>query len=78
MTVRDNRDYIWVLLYSYYTTITGWGVPLSNAKHKNISRKKNNDEKSKSNNSNDEPENIVITVVVIFKMKIKRIAIILI
>ena len=26
MTVRDNRDNIGVLLYSYYTTITGWGV----------------------------------------------------
>ena len=26
MTIRDNRDYIRVLLYSYYTTITGWGV----------------------------------------------------
>ena len=29
MTTRDNRDYISVLLYSYYTTITGWGVLLS-------------------------------------------------
>ena len=29
MTVRDNRDYIRVLLYSYYTTITGWGVLLN-------------------------------------------------
>ena len=28
MTTRDNRDYIRVLLYSYYTTITGWGVLL--------------------------------------------------
>ena len=26
--IRDNRDYIRVLLYSYYTTITGWGVLL--------------------------------------------------
>ena len=25
VTIRDNRDYIRVLLYSYYTTITGWG-----------------------------------------------------
>ena len=25
-----NKDYIRVLLYSYYTTITGWGVLLSN------------------------------------------------
>ena len=24
----DNRDYVRVLLYSYYTTITGWGVLL--------------------------------------------------
>ena len=28
MTIMDNRDYIRVLLYSYYTTITGWGVLL--------------------------------------------------
>ena len=28
VTIRDNRDYIKVLLYSYYTTITGWGVLL--------------------------------------------------
>ena len=28
VTVRDNGDYIRVLLYSYYTTITGWGVLL--------------------------------------------------
>ena len=28
MTIRDNRDYIRALLYSYYTTITGWGVLL--------------------------------------------------
>ena len=28
MTIGDNRDYIRVLLYSYYTTITGWGVLL--------------------------------------------------
>ena len=26
MTIGDNRDYIRVLLYSYCTTITGWGV----------------------------------------------------
>ena len=25
----DNGDYIRVLLYSYYTTIAGWGVLLS-------------------------------------------------
>ena len=28
MTVRDNGDCIGVLLYSYYTTITGRGVVL--------------------------------------------------
>ena len=28
VTITDNRDYIRVLLYSYYTTITGWGVLL--------------------------------------------------
>ena len=25
VTIMDNKDYIRVLLYSYYTTITGWG-----------------------------------------------------
>ena len=25
VTIRDNRDYIRVLLYSCYSTITGWG-----------------------------------------------------
>ena len=29
VTIRDTRDDIGVLLYSYYTTITGWGVLLS-------------------------------------------------
>ena len=28
VTIKDNKDYIRVLLYSYYTTITGWGVLL--------------------------------------------------
>ena len=28
VTIRDNKDYIGVLLYSYYTTITGWGLLL--------------------------------------------------
>ena len=28
VTIRDNRDYMRVLLYYYYTTITGWGVLL--------------------------------------------------
>ena len=28
VTIRENRDYIRVLFYSYYTTITGWGVLL--------------------------------------------------
>ena len=27
VTIGDNRDYIRVLLYSYYATITGWGGP---------------------------------------------------
>ena len=27
VTIRDNRDYIKILLDSYYTTITGWGGP---------------------------------------------------
>ena len=27
VTVRDNREYIRVLLQSYYTTIAGWGRP---------------------------------------------------
>ena len=30
VTIRDIKDYIRVLLYSYYTTITGWGVLLRN------------------------------------------------
>ena len=30
MAIRDNKDYIRVLPYSYYTTITGWGVLLRN------------------------------------------------
>ena len=29
VTIRDNRDYIEVLLYSYYTTLTGWRVLLT-------------------------------------------------
>ena len=28
VTIGDNKHYIKVLLYSYYTTITGWGVLL--------------------------------------------------
>ena len=28
MTLRDNKEYLRVLAYSYYATITGW-VPLS-------------------------------------------------
>ena len=31
VTIRGNKDYIRVLLYSYYTTITGWGVLLRSA-----------------------------------------------
>ena len=26
VAIRDNEDYIWVLLCSDYTTVTGWGV----------------------------------------------------
>ena len=29
VTIRDNRDYIRVLLYSNYTTITGWNMGVS-------------------------------------------------
>ena len=28
VTIRDNKGHIRVLLYSYYATITGWGVLL--------------------------------------------------
>ena len=28
VTTRDNKDYVRVLFYSHYTTITGWGVLL--------------------------------------------------
>ena len=28
VAIRDNKGYVRVLLYSYYTTITGWGVLL--------------------------------------------------
>ena len=28
VTIRDSQDYIGALLYSYFTTITGWGVLL--------------------------------------------------
>ena len=28
VAIRDNKDSIRVLLYSYYTTVTGWGVLL--------------------------------------------------
>ena len=31
----DNRAYIRFLLYSYYATITGWGVLLSSAQETN-------------------------------------------
>ena len=30
VTIRDDKDYIRVLLHSYYTTMTGWGVLLTN------------------------------------------------
>ena len=29
VTISDNKEYIRVLLYSYHTTITGWGGPLN-------------------------------------------------
>ena len=29
VAIRDNKNYIRVLLYSYYTTIAGWGVLLT-------------------------------------------------
>ena len=29
VSIRDTSNYIRVLLYSYYTSITGWGVHLS-------------------------------------------------
>ena len=28
VTLRDNKDYIKVLFFYYYTTITGWGLLL--------------------------------------------------
>ena len=28
VAIRDSKDYVRVLFYSYYTTITGWGVLL--------------------------------------------------
>ena len=31
MTIRENGDYIKVLVYSYDTTMTGWGVHLMSA-----------------------------------------------
>ena len=33
VTIRNSEDYIRVLLYSYYTTITGWGVLLNETAH---------------------------------------------
>ena len=32
VSIRDNKDSIRVLSYSYYMTITGWGVLLSDTK----------------------------------------------
>ena len=32
--IRDNRDYIRVLFYSYYTTIKGWRDPPNSSQHK--------------------------------------------
>ena len=39
VTIGDNRDYIGVLLYSYYTTITGWGVLLIHASTQMVATK---------------------------------------
>ena len=33
VTKKDKGDYIWVLLESYYTSSTGWGVHLSHMAH---------------------------------------------
>ena len=47
----DNRDYIKVLLYSYYTTIIGWGVLLTNGYRINWSTSdssSNNDHNNKN------------------------------
>ena len=36
VTIRDNRDYIRVLTYSHYTTITGWGVLLTHPSYRSF------------------------------------------
>ena len=36
MTIRDNRDYTRIVLYSYYTNITGWGVHLRQSIFENV------------------------------------------
>ena len=38
VTIGDNRDYIRVLMYSYYTAITGWGVLLRHTVEKDQSQ----------------------------------------
>ena len=32
VTMRDSKNHIWVLLYSYYTTLTGRGPSKSNVR----------------------------------------------
>ena len=46
VTIWDNKDHISVLLYSSYTTITGWGVLLNYHDHR--PRVPSSDEGSKS------------------------------
>ena len=36
VTIKDNKEYIRVLLDSYYTTITGWGVLLTYNPYKTL------------------------------------------
>ena len=36
MTIGEIRDYVRVLLHSYYTTITGWGVLRSDVEYVGI------------------------------------------
>ena len=56
VTIRDNRGYIRVLLYSYYTTITGWGVLLTH-RHRAWGSNKSTNNNRNSNNSNDSNSN---------------------
>ena len=38
VTTRDNRGHIGILLYSYFTTITGWGVLLTTTQERTTYR----------------------------------------